>query len=706
MCELMKNRKRQGYASTGAIIHLVCGRGRSAIVVVISLHLQAPSSLVHVTQNNIDHGTEQPHTSIMTQPVYFGLPSSSGDLVSTRMKALELNLIRTSPSHLGLLGVYHRHQEAYPSYRANIPAFMHAYATEKDVSLNKAGFFVNWPAIDCIKVPFPDVVIYLSNFRNGMPSKEVETSLDALGAKKSIFDKKAYFRVPIVSAAVAKQVMDLGGEEPDIKTFTLNNVTNINGLKMFMSLLKLISLFFHTNRYPAFWGDAETTGINDAAAFDVVPRIGMKRKAVEQARRRRDHPEEDLDVGEYEPTDALGDEILLVSDPNSLSRAKAPLSKNDNPWGVANTIPDAPGIFFQYVDELAKEDKSTVLDTVRHYFAKFLGSTVAGIHEAWAFYYKTWFRLADTRSANIITHMFTGISLSLQTQTVCFPVFNGGHYQGYVLSGYHFSVSVRGVIYNPIGRTELLTLLNDANTHIKFVREAIEIISDSTETGDEDFLPLADEVTSFRELYIAARHAINLTLEDRQKIAKLGEKMSFTTKFWNASQANLELVLRAAAIYDPNREVNEDGDYTTGLISTAPMAPSAILRNDKWSCLLSVFGEFAPSPNLPGGDAISARAKPEFFTGVDASFILGFRDKVLAVAIEDWEKFSKEGTLTNNPKGRSAGSRDRSFIGESRQSIGKLMLDIVTPFETRAAFGRPNVGVVASEMFTSSSLFD
>jgi len=588
-------------------------------------------------------------------PLYFGHKNSKGLSVSPALQSLKIDLLRAPPSQVNVIARPTVTQPGYSSYVNHLSAFLKAKNENMVVPLTKQGYPTNFSVDKCLPIAFPPLVI---DYNGPPPSKFIEKFNDIGFERIKMHKNENILRFPSLSL---KNLRDIKETSPNTKTPCPANAVNLDALESWILVVRVMSNLLHTHVYPAFKDDGHFM----EEIEDMVNNIMIKRKGVDSTddnptkRRRGNDGVEIVDEEDEEM-----EEVLSQPRPDieiELRKAKPPAG-NERPWGTSDTIPNASGLFFPFVPELASYDNNTIPRLFEDYLLQSLGITPESQIERLTKIRSSWGLISKTDAGNVIAHLGKVILLSITSQTRCFPIIQDNIYQGSILSGGRFFIGLNGQILRPLTFDALQEETGSYNLHSRVLQQIAEIATglelggDNTE-NDEGLLNRITSVQTIRGLR-AVLMVENLTESDRDEIKKLAVHLRFKND--SHLSVNTQTITRILN----HMTTSEDKEDLT-----IPMHHSALFSRDKVFVSLSAFGYQAPSFSIDNcGKVKLSDSKPPS--------TLVIRQKTLDVATIDWKNMIDSKEIKNNPRNLSRANRDRTITGNEKIVMWKSLKDM------------------------------
>lgn len=589
--------------------------------------------------------------------------------------AKRLNGLAPAPiDSLVVLGRARYPEVAYDLYRSNIDAFMHATITNKTTFAQAPAFYDHMK--DSLQLPITESpVAFNPAMKLSDDQAKVILSKLGMGAGMKFVGKTLEYQVQYPSRKVLANIIKIHNPSFGVGRDRLTPL----GLKAFIKTLSLIEAFLSTNYYPAFSAlDAEipdipemdmgvsgryiSAGKRKTAFYGYVD--GLKRGAEELVqnnayKKRRAMMEEkvgegmDVEDDSDEEEDTTHNAVFTL--PNkSLAGAVTYAKPSGRPsnvnFGPPGSVPSLPGLVFPYFPGLNNPDYTTIREVCVNHFFRLFGDTFEKCKENLKEFKMGCNGLAGTKEGMMITHMYKGIELALETQTRLYLVFDP-EYRGFVLLGAHFSVHDGSKWVEPVSAADIQVELAKMDTHKSAVNRIAEILSEVKLIDGAPVVVNPDDLTSSDAVAreIMARDVG--TLEDTAEIDKMLKSLIWSKPYRQIGPDSFLLFLAELrnAIADPS--------HTIPFYIPSVRAPldSHLFR------LLATFGSEAPSLWNTRGSVISVmpeegelKRKEGKVDPVTVPNELIILPKPVLVAYREWEQnILRNGHIAMNTKERA-----------------------------------------------------
>jgi len=455
------------------------------------------------------------------------------------------------------------------------------------------------------------------------------------------------------------------------------NSINISTIPVLVTVRRLLSAFLQTHSYPAFRDEGQ---LNDIAGLEPTAARG-KRKLVSGHIDAENMPPKKKGPG------AEGE--IIIDDDHAMATEEEPTSDiitvalpqtiRDGWMEEGDDLPTTGGLFFHFVSDLSHADYKTVPSVLSRHFIGCFGSNKTDALEQIKILRERWGNVADTDLGREYAHLFTVIDIGLRAQARIIPIFSAGRYNGCVLSGVGYTISINRKVYEPLDMNALSADLERHAGNSGYLN-AIAAICEAT--GDERSRIVRSR--TFWELKYALEE-LSINENDRDEIVKLAMKLSFK-RHWAFNEQLIASALRLAA--------------STDNIDSVPIHPSVLFSSDRLTLVWSGFGFNAPSCNFIGGPVVDLR-KPKSATGS-----IAWKSVPLIQALADLQQIISEKRFCKAAGGRRSGPfKDRVFEGAKAKIVWEALKELAGAASLGADAGGSGIDhadpVGSSGVFTS-----
>jgi len=523
------------------------------------------------------------------------------------------------------------------------------------IPLVKQGYTTNFPVDKCIPIPHPPLVIDY----NGPPPSKVIEDFGTIGFERIKMQRNDnIIRFPTVTLANVRAIKNTN---PNMKTPAPSNSVNIEAFDTWILVLRVLSNFLRTHVYPAFRDDGHLMEEVESMVENImISKRRLDELTAESVKKRKGND------GQVVTDDGGADSMDVEDDDNpplvdvELRKAKPP-SSMEHPWGTSDRIPNASGLFFPYIPELATYDDVTVPSVFENHLLASLGNTPEQQIDRLSRIKSAWGIISKTDTGNIMAHLCKVILLSITAQARTFPIIQDGIYQGSILSGGRFFIGLNGQVFRPLSFDKLQEEAGSYHMHSRVLLQIAEIATGLEAPGedDEEKAKLADITSSRTNRHLrSVLMRKDLNESDRDEIRKLVPHLHFKND--SHLPVNSQTINRVLT----HMTVAEDKEDLT-----LPMHHSALFSRDKVFVSLSAFGFQAPSFSLDNCPKVSlADPKPPS--------TLVIRQKTLEIATVDWKNMIDSKEIKNNPRNLSRANRDRTITGNDKVVMWKCLKDM------------------------------
>lgn len=554
--------------------------------------------------------------------------------VSPAVKDRGLSYFKAKPCDVQVAVLPYSIQPGYMCYVKNLCAFMEATLSGRDTFICNRGY----PTTEVphlLPIPIPSLIY---DYPKALPNNKVEklrehsTQIDGMGKSKSY----------VMQDVTLEKVRALVDSDKTInaKTRHVIGTVNLDALKSVFVIQKILSAFLLTHVYPAFRHSDDIAPQDDTDLMTVVTK---KRKistssyvaCVSDINKYIEESSEDEMEEREESEDPEPDRTDI-----QLTKAK-PTRITGPTWGSKETIPNASGLYVPYVKDLSVADTVTLPTLIANTFVRSLSSTQQGMFEQLEKLRSAWGLIATTEFGHEVSHLSKCIDIALQAQAAIYPVYHNNIYEGSVIFGAGFNISVRGKSIEPIAYADLQALVSESSAHSKAIRE----ITQAVDQGPDIFA----ECDSMRALSAIVK-GLGLDEITRQTIIKAAHKLSFVQKYWSTSIPNIMQMVEL--LFDSEKEISVD----------IAMHPNYLFSSDRVEMVLSAFGHQAPTFMISGGQKCELKVEqpPKNFH---------VRTTTVENAVLDMKYLIENGYITNNVANLSSKHRDHSINSANKTEM-------------------------------------
>jgi len=406
-----------------------------------------------------------------------------------------------------ILAIALEHQLAYSGYKDNIDIFLAATAMNKT-------FTINLPGIDIeekhFNYTFPlDLPRVVMSFKPSIPASFIETTI-AKGKKMEITHVSGLKNHPRCYLVEYPTVQFLNF----VTAYTLKTAPRHEGYSQVheslhaAKIMAMIDLYLRTNTYPAFkadddifefrYGDIEHAHLAEKRpAFFSETHLTKKSRygrggisMTHEIGKKKDVKENGTWFGEVSDKDV---ELNLPVDGYVLSAKPSPAKDSKGSWSAPKDVPSMPGLCFPYFHGMLTNDKGLLRLIPGKHFMRMFG---ADPRPKYIEYRNVVGGFASTESGIIMTHILSGIDISVETQTKLHLLFDGRTYLGFCILGAKWAIQRGQQWFTPKTSAELRADLDTIKTHDSSLAEVVAKLEElDIMNSIEDGCDLADAVS-------------------------------------------------------------------------------------------------------------------------------------------------------------------------------------------------------------------
>lgn len=566
--------------------------------------------------------------------IYFGFVNPDTiDKLSPALQAKDINMLKASPSQILLKGLYRIEQPGYTSYASSLPAFMYARNQGRRTPLGREGYPITTRPEDLLPLNMPLISVSYKNSEIPRPIKDFTTVKEITAKDKNLRTYTVEYKTGLLGILRASKY--------EKNLYPMANTVTADDLENLIIILRIVSGFLRTHKYPAYDCDEEfctdfeerlETVKRDLTQSEYEPSID------EASKKRMISVKVDGEPTWVKPETDKGKEVVR------LHYAK-PVDESVNAWGAASDIPVTDGIVFPFEADLAVWDKDTVCTVIGRHFMRCLGHTTDGCLQKYSDVCTSWKRsLHRTNLGDVLSHICRVIDIAIPSQARVFPVIESSRYTGCYLAGAGFSVALRGEVYRPTTYENNQGDFDCFEGMEAILRQVIRVNTEKVDDGYEK-LQKVQGTKCMRGLQKYLDTWVQ-TPEKMDRIRHLAARLTYPQEFLRINIENIRLVISWIK--------------GTPIPVSTPMHAYGLGRTTTYELALSAFGPNAPSPLIPGAPKIQLSDKiPSGFNKV-----LAFRTTLLENAIADWKEVGMRGFTYNGPERLSARYQYVSVRGE------------------------------------------
>jgi hypothetical protein len=635
----------------------------------------------HMVQEYTTHNL-LPHTSYDPYKMIYICGSTSGKLIQTqefsnrKLDGLTQGRVRD----IVLFGKADYTQLAYDGYKANLEAFLLATAVKAKVSTKELHFPLPADYEPQVPLPYPPVIFKLAK----KPSDADVTSLRNGLEKWGLLEVKAgkgnpSFSLDRTSFTLLRRTL------PAISVPRGPSVTGyaqLEGTSEMLRVYQCVDAFLATNTYfyrkecdETVWGGVLTSPsvgeLAEARLAGMVFRSGYGKGTKKVGTGPLEGPARKID--DEEPEDLTRHREYQTPIGAAVLVAKPSPKPSSTSYGAPADTPFHPGLLFPYFTGMLAADTEGFRELVSDLFFRNLGVKLIEPRQAYLAFRASIGTATTTEAGIILLHVLKGISLSLQTQTHLYLLFDSTVYLGFVLLGELFSVFAHGKWHRPLSAEALRTELRGIQTH-ESTLAALEQRIKRCILDDGDAVTFEEGDT--RSMSMLADLLSKIKLRDAEKdeddIAQLLARMSFSTSYKTFKPSNI-----AWAIMQMTDSLEEElpGDLPIYI----PLRGWGNLGKKEYK-VLAAFGPRGPSFRNSSGVEIKV-PKPgtvDPLTLRNEAGELKFPrllvgEKVISEALKDWADLKAKGSIKQDQQERAGGSRNHPYREKEKVVIWEAL---------------------------------
>jgi len=361
-----------------------------------------------------------------------------------------------------------------------------------------------------------------------------------------------------------------------------------------------------------------------------------------------------------------------------------------NGGSVASMPKGSRGILCPYV-ECNPFDTHSLPYYFLLYFHRLTGTTYAEIGEALPIIRRNLEQIATTSLGWILTHIMTGIHLSMTSGARIYIIKEGTEYLGFALLGSYFALSIDGDLYVPRSNPKFIERVNalrSSEGSLTLLAEEIsgwDMLSSKDQAMKDQEVVRPQDIDTSAKILAAVMKRIAPTKDGKPNLEVFYRhygRIRFNTKFRSLTTFTMKETLMAMC--DPT------GELATKILANSTIFIPETYSNfsTKESQLLLTFGPETFSPNTGRGFPISVGKKCVYkeevyqrdpsrggrqvktikeTAGISPENRLDkimFSRKEVDKAWADWRKFKSDGILTFNPAERAQGSSTHVLLSK------------------------------------------
>lgn len=574
--------------------------------------------------------------------IYFGFDNSRDLKVSSSVADKGLNLLKCKPIAFPMFGLRSIIQPGYDSYISSIPSFMKATETGKPHAISSIGNSTKLSMTECFPILLPKVFLMI---------KKAERIDKVIGSEKKYVEIFTRKEGTAYSVDFEKDMLRIGQHQSVLEnTFPVDRHMKPGDIPVAVRILQMLSSLCRTHKYPAF-SDDDGTLANKEKMYG-KEKMSFKRSsdATDRKVKGKMVKVEGTDIGTFH---GLYKEDILDSLTYKIELKKAkPTTSSIKPWGATNEIPTTPGINFPFDEDLCQPDGETVPLLIERYLLPCIHDNPETSVKLFSDMVASWkTTLCRTIFGMEMTHLAKVFLTALPAQARVFPIIQDSHYLGSYMSGAHFSVGIKGVVYAADSYENNILELSCYSSNDQILKKLAVLCSTNAESQNK-IIALGPNI---RRIGSYLNKTLVIGSDGREKIMTLAATLRPEIPYRKVNTANLEWCMNLL-ISGKYPDLNE------------PMAATSMFSfSNHFETVMSAFGSNIPSVEIPGAPKwkIDGTEIPKKMVGVFAVRLCS-----MEIAKADWFKMRETDIIHNCPERLSAiyehtvirGKEDKSKI--------------------------------------------
>jgi hypothetical protein len=585
--------------------------------------------------------------------------NTSKSRVGDKAQALGLNYLRSEVGNVRVYSVLDLVQPRYVMFKACLPQF--AFASYFNTNCYSFGgtYGVDYGTVGKDIIPFTPPPLILC-WGNDIPTETLEKVRNTLTVTEGVSGGHPALEWRPSNWEDINKIKTL---KSNILATAPVNFVNIKAFISARALLSVLTAHVHAMRYPAFQDSEHKSSFA----------LGKLLEGIDV-----DNLDKLMDTDDFKK-----EGFELASAPGAFRDLKyqaVPLWKIDY-TGLpsplthiklddANAkIPPGDGLWFPYFSFLHNFDTDVVPWYIRDYAVRNFGDEIDDCLSVVNEVCGDWGMIGKTEFGKEISHFVKVFRLGLDSQARVIPCFRKSHYEGSIMLGTGYTISLEEKLYRPVTESELRSFIVKSDVH----SIALDFIAGKMGNAEQTAnVKACDSMLKLRNTLLAS-----WTKEkDKTDIVNMAAFLNFHEDKWPINLTTLQRALNA--ISDP------DFSLGTAKPKEYPIHSSRVLCTDTNEVVWSCFGTYAPSFRIPGGrlfhlsedmtfEVVSSRGKKDTKQIVR----IAVRAKELDDAVDDLAKMLEEKSIENPvvmPRVRvSQENMDKIFAGDSgRELLGSL----------------------------------
>lgn len=258
-----------------------------------------------------------------------------------------------------------------------------------------------------------------------------------------------------------------------------------------------------------------------------------------------------------------------------------------------NHVPNNRGHVFPYFHGLVTPDKDYVYMVFSRLFTRSLADNASSAQRVLTRLRSGIRSLATLRGGMILSHVYLGIQLAIDSQSCFKVILHHNVYKGFILESPHAHVINRGMVLTPLSMTDMTKEIEGLDTHGATLSKITRLIRAHTVGGVIAYDIQPRDISTPRQLNLilgSLNDMGSLDDEDREKLKEMIPNLSFGEKYLEPTAENMTLFLNYCLTGSNQVLEGKPFYYEAGLY----------LTSDKIERGLAMFGPRVPSLHLGG----------------------------------------------------------------------------------------------------------
>lgn len=518
-------------------------------------------------------------------PVYFGHPvpaTSKGKKpeVSSELKAKGINLLRCSPSDMNILGIPLALLSMWGIFKEYFAVILFSIMSKDTVSLFPSDLELSKVHPDPLPLQLPPLCVSLRNHDQNAIEFLGNNGFEQVEIRGSTF----FLCSSVTRALVRKLISPECPAKLEENSFCPYRFVNLSSLYSALDILNLFSYACQAMSFSTTYNSSIGRSDFDRGSDNEEGGASME-----------------VEEGEVGPAPSESKDsahgIAQLFTPGTLNSLTSNVPKGDvdascllqrkSSSSTSEFTVEHSGFVMRYVPELANEDKTTVLSFIQTFLIWNLGNGLNDSLASFGQIRSSWGNLSSTDFGLTISHLAKCLWIAMDAQVSLMPLFDMGYYEGCVLQGESFSLSINNLLIRPLEKKDLVSEIGSLATHRNTLMKIVAIIHRELPEHTVSSKSVIN-MTALRETLLS----ITLTESAKEEIVALAKHLRFPARPWNVNHANIMKmieIIRGLPV----------------LTETTPIGPRGLFSKDMIVVALSCFGEgTCPSFMHANGTAI------------------------------------------------------------------------------------------------------